>query len=141
MFSTDYPFVGVDPADYGEEGSLARADTAIAVTVSAPAYSPVALRLLEYALDSGLVLLLVAIVFVLPRERGRRVTPWTAGGLALFGLVLGYAGMSALESSKLSVGYLLLVSPFYLLAAVTLAIGERIVFRHAEGEASAGGQP
>ncbi|MFI6743530.1 hypothetical protein ACIBI9_62590 [Nonomuraea sp. NPDC050451] len=128
LLSTEYPFVG-------EEGDRMYAD-AEAITVVATTHLPLAPRLLEYALNSGLVLLLAAIVFVLPRGHRRRITPWTAGALALFGLILGYAGMSALESSdNLSMGYLLLLSPFYLLAAVTLVIGERqTVSMQAEGD-------
>ncbi|MFD1932223.1 hypothetical protein ACFSKW_12135 [Nonomuraea mangrovi] len=141
LFTTEYPFVGVDPADHGEEGTRIYAEATTVTTVAATT-SPVVPRLLEYALNSGLVLLLVAIVFVLPRKHSRRITPWAAGVLALFGLILGYVGMSGLESSNLSVGYLLFLSPFYLLAAVTLVIGERrTIFMQAEGEASTGDQP
>ncbi|HUR03635.1 MAG TPA: hypothetical protein VM347_13920 [Nonomuraea sp.] len=89
------------------------------------AAEPLSRRLLDYVLDSGLVLLVVAVVLVLPREHIRRATPFAAGALALFGLGLGYDGMSGLESSDLSVGYLLFLSPFYLLAALTLVIAER----------------
>ncbi|MFI7445827.1 hypothetical protein [Nonomuraea indica] len=138
LLSAEYPFVGLDAADYGHEGSRTDAQGAT-VTVVATTHTPVALRLLEYALSSGLLLLLAAIVFVLPQEYSRRITHWVAGALGLFGLILGYAGMSAMESSDLSVGYLLLLSPCYLLAAVSLVLAERrTVSMRADGEASTG---
>lgn len=118
LINTEYPFQAV----HGEEGIPHFGGMATALLVDA---EPLSHRLLEYILDSGLVLLVVAIVLVLPREHIRRGTPFAAGALGLFGLGLGYAGMSGLESSDLSVGYLLFLSPFYLLAALTLVIAER----------------
>lgn len=141
LLSTEHPFVGTDPADHGEEVGRAPADTATVVMI-ATSRSPLALRLLEYALESGLVLLLAAVVLVLPGERGRRVRSGAAAALAVLGLALGYAGMSALDSSDLSMGYLLVLSPFYLLAAVTLVIAERRTApRQAEDETPTSDQP
>ncbi|GAA2796719.1 hypothetical protein [Nonomuraea dietziae] len=134
LIATEYPFAGAPQADHSEESALA-----VAVAVGA---SPLSHRLLEYVLDSGLVLLVAAIVLVLPREHRRRATPCAAGALALFGLILGYVAMTALESSDLSVGYLLLLSPFYLLAAASLVVGERrAASPRAADEESAGDQP
>ncbi|MEU4550013.1 hypothetical protein [Nonomuraea dietziae] len=135
LINTEYPFAGVPQARHSEEGTLV-------ATAVAGAVSPLSHRLLEYVLDSGLVLLMAAIVLVLPREHLRRATPCAAGALALFGLALGYVAMSALESSNLSVGYLLLLSPFYLLAAATLVVGERrAASPQAAREGSPGDQP
>ncbi|GAA3466113.1 hypothetical protein [Nonomuraea roseola] len=137
LINTEYPFAGVPQADHSEESTLVGA-----ATVAVGAASPLSHRLLEYVLDSGLVLLVAAIVLVLPREHLRRVTPCAAGALALFGLIVGYVAMSALESSNLSVGYLLLLSPFYLLAAVTLVVGERrATSQRAAGEGAPGERP
>ncbi|MEV4165943.1 hypothetical protein [Nonomuraea dietziae] len=135
LVTTEYPFTGAPQADHSEESALA-------VAVAVDAASPLSHRLLEYILDSGLVLLAAAIVLVLPREHRRRATPCAAGALALFGLILGYVAMSALESSDLSVGHLLLLSPFYLLAAASLVVGERrAASPRAADEESAGDQP
>jgi hypothetical protein len=137
LVSTEYPFAGAPQADHSEESFRA-----VAVAVAVGAASPLSHRLLEYVLDSGLVLLVAAIVLVLPPEHRRRATPCAAGALALFGLILGYVAMSALESSNLSVGYLLLLSPFYLLAAASLVVGERrAASPRAADEESAGDQP
>ncbi|MEU4332234.1 hypothetical protein [Nonomuraea dietziae] len=135
LVTTEYPFAGAPQAGHGEESVLA-------VAMAVGAASPLSHRLLEYVLESGLVLLVAAIVLVLPREHRRRATPCTAGALALFGLILGYVAMTALESSDLSVGYLLLLSPFYLLAAASLVVGERrAASPRAADEESAGDQP
>ncbi|MEU4701182.1 hypothetical protein [Nonomuraea dietziae] len=135
LVTTEYPFAGAPQADHSEESVLA-------VAMAVGAASPLSHRLLEYVLESGLVLLVAAIVLVLPREHRRRATPCAAGALALFGLILGYVAMTALESSDLSVGYLLLLSPFYLLAAASLVVGERrAASPHAADEESAGDQP
>ncbi|GAA2696369.1 hypothetical protein [Nonomuraea recticatena] len=132
---TEYPFAGAPQVDHSEESALV-------VAVAVGAASPLSHRLLEYVLDSGLVLLVAAIVLVLPREHLRRATPCAAGALALFGLILGYIAMTALESSDLSVGSLLLLSPFYLLAAAGLVVGERrAASPRAADEESAGDHP
>ncbi|WP_188197700.1 hypothetical protein [Nonomuraea sp. SYSU D8015] len=140
LFNAEYPFVGVDPADQGGEGNEVVAE--VTVVTAAAAASPLAHRLLEYALNSGVTLLLAATVLVLPREQSRRITFGVAGILALFGISLGYVGMSGLESSNMSAGFMLFLSPFYLLAAVTLVIGERqAASMQTAGEASAGDVP
>lgn len=115
LINTEYPSIAPGPSDE-------RALVAVVVTSTAPSAPH---RLLDFAVSSGLILLLTALVLVLPHEHRRRAVPLAAGVLALLGLLLGYVGMSALESSNLSVGFLLLLSPFYLAAAATLILSER----------------
>ncbi|MEV6557416.1 hypothetical protein AB0M22_16990 [Nocardia sp. NPDC051756] len=80
---------------------------------------------LEYVAESGLVVLLPAVVFVLPRRYARLGTRWAAGILAALGAVGGYLGMSSLEYGATPVSGLLFMSPFYLLAAGALVLSER----------------
>ncbi|MCM6778848.1 hypothetical protein NDR87_35780 [Nocardia sp. CDC159] len=80
---------------------------------------------LEYVAESGLVVLLPAVVFVLPRRYARPGTRWAAGILAVLGAVDGYLGMSALEHNDTAGSSLLFLSPFYLLAAGALVLSER----------------
>jgi hypothetical protein len=76
LINTEYPFQAV----HGEEGTPTFGGAAWAPALSMAAEPP-SHRLLEYVLDSGLVLLVAAIVLVLPREHIRRSTPFAAGAL------------------------------------------------------------
>ncbi|MFG1793173.1 hypothetical protein [Nocardia sp. NPDC049149] len=91
---------------------------------------------LEYVAESGLVVLLPAVVFVLPRRYARLGTRWAAGILAVLGAVGGYLGMSSLEYGATPVSGLLFLSPFYLLAAGALVLSERQHRPEASGPAT-----
>ncbi|WP_280266915.1 hypothetical protein [Nocardia wallacei] len=81
---------------------------------------------LEYVAESGLVVLLTAVVLVLPHRYARTGTRWAAAVLAVLGAVDGYLGMSAPQGSgTVGSGLLLFISPFYLLAAGALVLSER----------------
>lgn len=81
---------------------------------------------LEYVAESGLVVLLPAVAFVLPRRYARPGTRWAAGILALLGAVGGYLGpVRWLEHGDPAGSSLLFLSPFYLLAAGALVLSER----------------
>ncbi len=97
-------------------------DTAFGVYLSPP---PLLEQWLEYVAESGLVVLLPAVVFVLPRRYSRLGTRWATGILAVLGAVGGYLGMSSLEHSATPVSGLLFMSPFYLLAAGAIVLSER----------------
>ncbi|MFF0497864.1 hypothetical protein ACFYU5_15760 [Nocardia aobensis] len=94
-------------------------DLVSAVSMSPP---PLLEQWLEFVAESGLVVLLPAVVFVLPRRYARLGTRWAAGILAVLGAVGGYLGMSAPVTA---VSGLLFLSPFYLLAAGALVLSER----------------
>ncbi|MBF6172295.1 hypothetical protein [Nocardia blacklockiae] len=83
---------------------------------------------LEYLTESGLAVLVPAVALVLPVKYARIGTRWAALLLAALGVADGYLGLSALQSStgggESSV--LLFMSPFYVLAAVTLVVSERV---------------
>ncbi|MFJ1460837.1 hypothetical protein [Nocardia wallacei] len=80
---------------------------------------------LEYVTESGLVVLLPAIAFVLPEKYARTGTLWAAAILAALGMVDGYLGKAALESDTGGSSSLLFMSLFYVPAAVTLVLSER----------------
>ncbi|MFI9401321.1 hypothetical protein [Nocardia sp. NPDC052316] len=80
---------------------------------------------LEYVAEAGLVVLLPAVAFVLPRRYARLGTRCAAGILAALGTVGGYLGMSSLEYGATPVSGLLFMSPVYLLAAGALVLSER----------------
>lgn len=101
--------------------------TPVDATVIGMAYlppPPLPEQWLEYLTESGLVVLLPAIALVLPSRYARTGTRWAAGVLAALGLADGYLGMSAPESAG-GPTTLLFMSPFYLLAAVTLGLSAR----------------
>ncbi|WP_378741408.1 hypothetical protein [Nocardia brasiliensis] len=80
---------------------------------------------LVFVAESGLVVLLPAVVFAMPRRHVRLGTRWAAGILAVLGTVDGYLGMKALEHNDTAGWDLLLLSPFYLLAAGALVLSQR----------------
>ncbi|MFI7529037.1 hypothetical protein [Nocardia salmonicida] len=86
---------------------------------------PLLEQLLVFVTESGLVVLLPAVVFALPRRHVRRGTRWAAGILAVLGTVDGYLGMKALEHNDTAGWDLLIPSPFYLLAAGALVLSQR----------------
>ncbi|MFI6222935.1 hypothetical protein ACIBEH_20445 [Nocardia salmonicida] len=94
------------------------------VGVSSPT-TPLLEQLLVFVTESGLVVLLPAVVFALPRRQVRRRTRWAAGILAVLGTVDGYLGMKALEHNDTAGWDLLIPSPFYLLAAGALVLSQR----------------
>ncbi len=105
-----------------DAGAIHSEATVFAAYLSPP---PLLEQWLEYVAESGLVVLLLAVVFVLPRRYARLGTRWAAGSLAVLGAVDGYLGMSALEHSATAGSGLLFMSPFYLLAAGALVQSER----------------
>ncbi|GAB2663091.1 hypothetical protein [Nocardia goodfellowii] len=114
------PFPDLPDSDAG--GIRDQAMVFRAAYLSSP---PLLEQWLEYLAESGLVVLLPAVVFVLPRRYAWRGTRWAAGILAVFGAVEGYLGMSALEHGTTVGSSLLFMSPFYLLAAGALLLSER----------------
>ncbi|WP_234390864.1 hypothetical protein [Nocardia suismassiliense] len=105
-----------------DAGAIHSEDIGVAYLSSPPLLE----QWLEYVAESGLVVLLPAVVFVLPRRYARRGTRWAAGILAVLGAADGYLGKSALEhNATAGSGVLLFMSPFYLLAAGALVLSER----------------
>ncbi|NKX86078.1 hypothetical protein [Nocardia coubleae] len=90
-----------------------------------PQARPLLEQLLVFVAESGLVMLIPAVVFALPRRHVRRGTRWAAVILAVLGTVDGYLGMKALEHNDTAGWDLLLPSPFYLLAAGALVLSQR----------------
>ena len=68
--------------------------TRVAAAAVAEARLPDAAHWGEFVTTTGLGLLLVGLVFTLPRRYGRGLAPWVSAVLALLGLFLGYAAMS-----------------------------------------------
>lgn len=97
-------------------------DFAVASYMSSP---PLLEQWVEFVAESGLVVLLPAVVFVLPRRYARVGTRWAAGILAVLGAVGGYLEMSVLEQGTTAVSGWLFMSPVYLLAAGALVLSER----------------
>ncbi|MFE9577329.1 hypothetical protein ACFYO1_13145 [Nocardia sp. NPDC006044] len=108
-----------------DAGAIHGESTAFDVGAYSLSPPPLLEQWLEYAAKSGLVVLLPAVAFVLPRRYARLGTRWAAGILAALGAVGGYLGMSSLEYGATPVSGLLLMSPFYLLAAGALVLSER----------------
>ncbi|WP_378736716.1 hypothetical protein [Nocardia brasiliensis] len=112
-----------------DAGAIHSEDTAVLTqTLVEVGYLP-ARPLLEqwlvFVAESGLVVLLPAVVFALPRRHVRRGTRWAAGILAVLGTVDGYLGMKTLEHNDTAGWDLLIPSPFYLLAAGALVLSQR----------------
>ncbi|QBS44381.1 hypothetical protein [Nocardia sp. CS682] len=118
----DVPFPELPDSDAGAIHSESTAFDVAAYSLSSP---PLLEQWLEYVAESGLVVLLPAVVFVLPRRYARLGTRWAAAILAVLGAVGGYLGMSSLEYGATPVSGLLFLSPFYLLAAGALVLSER----------------
>ncbi len=100
-------------------------DEAIVFGAASLSQPPLFEQWLEYVAESGLVVLLPAVVFALPRRYVGLGTRWAAGILAVLGAVGGYLEMSALEHRATAGSGLLFMSPFYLLAAGALVLSER----------------
>ncbi|MFI6173234.1 hypothetical protein ACIBCN_41095 [Nocardia sp. NPDC051052] len=117
VLNTNFP--ELPGSDAGAIHSEATGFEVAAVSLPSP---PLLEQWLEYVADSGLVVLLPAVVFVLPRSYARLGTRWAASILAALGAV---GGMSVLEHSATEVSGLLFMSPFYLLAAGALVLSAR----------------
>ncbi|MEV2269232.1 hypothetical protein [Nonomuraea africana] len=122
----DLPDLGAERTDV--DLTIATVSTGIVVRHHSPLE-----QWLEFILESGLVVLLPAAVFALPRAYGRQVAPWVSGGLVLLGSVIGYIGISALEDGGIAgLAYLLFLSPFYVLAGAALFKSERLALRQSD---------
>ncbi|MGY2061698.1 hypothetical protein ACW9HQ_43065, partial [Nocardia gipuzkoensis] len=108
--------------DSDTEAIHAEATVAEVVSLSPP---PLLEQWLEFVAESGLAVLLLAVVFVLPHKHVRTGIRWAAGILAVLGAVDGYLGKTALEHNATTASGLLFISPFYLLAAGALVLSER----------------
>lgn len=123
VLTADFP--ELPDSDAGAIHSDAEAIHFKAIGVAYLPTRPLLEQWLVYVAESGLVVLLPAVVFALPRRHYRLGTRWAAGILAVLGAVDGYLGMKALEHNDTAGWDLLLLSPFYLLAAGALVLSER----------------
>lgn len=96
--------------------------TRVAAAAVAEARLPDAAHWGEFVTTSGLGLLLVGLVFTLPRRYSRSLAPWVATVLALLGLFLGYAALSA-GDAPYGLNQLMAPAVGDLLAALALFLG------------------
>ncbi|MEV0762210.1 hypothetical protein [Nocardia sp. NPDC050435] len=118
------------PVLSGSDAGADRSETAVVLSetvvgVGYPPARPLVEQLLVFVAESGLVVLVPAVVFALPRRCVRAGTRWAAAILAVLGTVDGYLGLKALEHNDTAGWDLLLPSPFYLLAAGALVLSQR----------------
>ncbi|NRQ32793.1 hypothetical protein HII36_13220 [Nonomuraea sp. NN258] len=91
---------------------------------------PLAQQWFEFVGSSGLVVLVLAVVFALPDRHTRPATRWAAGLLAAYGVISGWVGMSALEhADSAGMGEQFFLAPFYFLSALALLASLRVARR------------